>query len=1032
MIAPRRTLLVRVPTLQAFQRAIAARTSRRRQDTGHETDPGSGQLEPIVLVPTRAAARQLARTLALLGASPALLVTRGEWYEHLHRGTAGLPPQVTAWERDVLVASAIREASAAGFRPPFTVGPGLMAEMLSFYDELRRSNRTVDDFERLAAGDLEIDADTDRGARRLLVQTRFLAATFRAYERRLEAAARVDEHALRARLLAVGAEAVAGGRPGRLIVTVGDRLCDPPGLWPCDYDLMTRLPGLARIEVIATEEMLAAGFGDRVRDLLPGLEELRVEDEKPAATLVAGSGPAGPLHAVFRDREDELAAALRSASSDEAAGPRGRVGLVVRRPLPYLYLARSSAVPFEAADEMPLAVEPFAAALHLVFDCVLSRFTRTALVRLLQSPHFQFGHAGGRITPASAAALNRALARAAYLGDLAHLARLAETWREEAPAGEGDGWKSVADAASIALAVANELQPLEAKRSASMHLSDLIAFEMRHRPQDDRADTALNRRLARGRAAVMTSLARLRDAFRQHDDPPVRFEELMRAIKREIERQTFSLEEEEAGSAFPGAGRGDEGGAPPLWEGRARGGASPRIELLDAQAAAYATLDDVYLMGLVEGEWPERARRSVFYPGFLLVQLGWPPERDRVRAERACFRDLVGLARRSVRVSTFLLEGDQIVEPSSLLEQLEAYRCRQSTGSDGSGSSRCASASATAAASGRVHAARSGHAGDWHRLRSRRTPAADPRFHGEIGPLPPQVYVVTAVEQYLLCPFKYFAGHILRLEEDPQDEESLTPRRRGRFVHRVFRRFFEAWQRRQGGAITVDDLDSARMLFREVVEELLGELPETDAQIERTRLLGSAAASGLGEIALRMEAARPIPVVDRLLEVELEGEFEVAGKGGPRRLRLTGVADRIDLLADGTLRVVDYKLGRAPAPARSVQLSMYACMATQRVPPLGGRPWTVGEAGYLAFGRQVFVTLGAPEASREDRSARRTGRTPRSSLEAALLDGQARFVAAVDGIERGSFPPQPAEPYFCSTCAYQAVCRKDYVLAREA
>ena len=38
------------------------------------------------------------------------------------------------------------------------------------------------------------------------------------------------------------------------------------------------------------------------------------------------------------------------------------------------------------------------------------------------------------------------------------------------------------------------------------------------------------------------------------------------------------------------------------------------VRILDAQAARFADLDDVQIMGLVEGEWPERPRRNIFYP----------------------------------------------------------------------------------------------------------------------------------------------------------------------------------------------------------------------------------------------------------------------------------------------------------------------------------------------------------------------------------------------------------------------------------
>jgi hypothetical protein len=87
-------------------------------------------------------------------------------------------------------------------------------------------------------------------------------------------------------------------------------------------------------------------------------------------------------------------------------------------------------------------------------------------------------------------------------------------------------------------------------------------------------------------------------------------------------------------------------------------------------------------------------------------------------------------------------------------------------------------------------------------------------------------------------------------------------------------------------------------------------------------------------------------------------------------------------------------------------------MAQQHLEGRHGRSWTLASAGYVAFKeKEPFVPLGG-----------RNG-----SLEAALVEGQARVIAAVDGIERGEFPVQPDEPYRCQWCGYAAVCRKDYV-----
>src|SRR6185436_2844941 len=95
----------------------------------------------------------------------------------------------------------------------------------------------------------------------------------------------------------------------------------------------------------------------------------------------------------------------------------------------------------------------------------------------------------------------------------------------------------------------------------------------------------------------------------------------------------------------------------------------------------------------------------------------------------------------------------------------------------------------------------------------------------------------------------------------------------GHFVHAVFESFFEEWQRLGRGAITTANVAEAIALFDTVAEEQLARLPEGDRALERTLLLGSAAAAGFGERAFAFEIEDGIPVVERLLEYELENTF---------------------------------------------------------------------------------------------------------------------------------------------------------------
>jgi len=200
-------------------------------------------------------------------------------------------------------------------------------------------------------------------------------------------------------------------------------------------------------------------------------------------------------------------------------------------------------------------------------------------------------------------------------------------------------------------------------------------------------------------------------------------------------------------------------------------------------------------------------------------------------------------------------------------------------------------------------------------------------------------------------------------------------------------------------------------VFTAIVDRALESVPEGEAALERTRLLGSPAAAGLGEAVFRMEAERPVPVVARLLEHKLEGPVTLHTTSGPRTIQLRGKADRLDLLSDGTFRLIDYKLGWPPDRGRALQLPIYALCAEQQLDHLG-RKWTLGEAMYLAFkGPRRVVPLFGNDTARAE----------------TLASAQQRLADTLDAIERGEFPPSPQDVFRCETCSYAAVCRKDYV-----
>jgi hypothetical protein len=227
VITPRRIRLLRARDLAGYRSTLTA-CARALDSAG----PGSSRAAPagdtFVLVPTSAAAAQLSRTLReRLGGEVTLprIGSRDDLYAELVERLPSALRELSSFEREAILAAGAREAEDRGTPPPFHVRPALVAEMLALYDHVRRLGRTVDDFDRLLSGELEPAAESDRGAQQLLEQTRFLAASFRAYERHLAESEAGDEHALRAQLMGT-----PSSTPLRhLVVAIGDRPFDAGG-----------------------------------------------------------------------------------------------------------------------------------------------------------------------------------------------------------------------------------------------------------------------------------------------------------------------------------------------------------------------------------------------------------------------------------------------------------------------------------------------------------------------------------------------------------------------------------------------------------------------------------------------------------------------------------------------------------------------------------------------------------------------------------------------------------------------------------
>ena len=439
------------------------------------------------------------------------------------------------------------------------------------------------------------------------------------------------------------------------------------------------------------------------------------------------------------------------------------------------------------------------------------------------------------------------------------------------------------------------------------------------------------------------------------------------------------------------------------------------VHLLDDQAARYGDFDDVAIVGLVErGLAGAAAAQHLLSAGAaqgarLAVGEGSPRRRRRAvprsARRRVAPHDAVDVhaRRRRARVAVDAARRD------SARAAVDRRARRRSTTRASSPTRRCRSSrsrssrSTARRARGRSCATARSPADDAGVSRHRRRRAGR------------AAWSVSAIETYLDCPFKFFAQHVLRLEEEPDDEEVMDPRRQGQFVHEVFEQFFDAWQdARPSRDHAGQPRRRARRCSTAVVDRALERAAgRPKPALERTRLLGSPAAAGLGEAVLRMEAERPVAVVERLLEHRLEGEFTFADGRRPAHDRAARQG-RSHRSARGRHVPADRLQARMAAATAAARCS---CRSTACAPSSGSpahRPDLDARRGGVprvqgAAARRAAVRV-AGRSRRKCSPTRSSGWSTPSTRST-----------------RGEFPPTPDDVYRCETCSFAAVCRKDYV-----
>jgi RecB family exonuclease len=299
----------------------------------------------------------------------------------------------------------------------------------------------------------------------------------------------------------------------------------------------------------------------------------------------------------------------------------------------------------------------------------------------------------------------------------------------------------------------------------------------------------------------------------------------------------------------------------------------------------------------------------------------------------------------------------------------------------------------------------------------------DPEALKRLDPLnAPFPISASRLATYSRCGFLYLLQHVLRLEPalEPEERKRLEPLERGSLFHDVAERFLR--ERRDLGELPVRDTEEMRLrllaMAEEALEALVADSPPRftflwEREKERVR-------KGLVDW-LRREAYNSGRSTPAHFEVSFGlGRSPTASErhdpdpmqldlGDGRTLRVSGQIDRIDVRADGTLVLRDYKTGKAPKDeggifrgGKQLQIPFYILAAAKLFP---GQPVVEAFLDYVDGGRQVAVD---PEVVR-------------SEGWKALLRG------LVDSIGQGIFVQEPTA---CEWCDFTAVCGPRPLLER--
>lgn len=292
------------------------------------------------------------------------------------------------------------------------------------------------------------------------------------------------------------------------------------------------------------------------------------------------------------------------------------------------------------------------------------------------------------------------------------------------------------------------------------------------------------------------------------------------------------------------------------------------------------------------------------------------------------------------------------------------------------------------------------------------------------------------LNRYIDCPLKFYFADIERLETPEQIEQEVTHLDVGNTLHRAMELLCTPLAGRPDAARHLSAFTSSDMLAatEQAMADVMGARGQNIELSGRMQMHRDIVMRYLRNI-LRFDSRDGAePFVIQGLERTVKQQFDM----GDRSVTLAGVADRVDLLHDGTLRIVDYKSGGDTPEFASVE-SLFTNEGVTRDGELRYEPHNGAVLQTLLY-TLVFGAAEHAEVTPALYVARKMGADDFSPYPVCKADGMAQVErlrpehAAVltQGLEQlFSRMLDPSLPFVqtdyeqkCAVCDFRTICRK--------